>query len=256
MVEEPEVDEGSTPPPPPRPARPPRAAPPPPASHSDTPDALTMSQWELPPIPNPSLDMETSADLSAASSWSEGFDTEEIPQEKIVDTSKARRQSGSSMTTDQLTVTWGRVGVQVCEVAVELFEKSKKTVVGDGSYVGFLNAVLDRVPNASTVEEDASSFGYLIYVQTGSSVTKRAADIMPGDVITLQDAKLKGHKGIHTYNQSVGEGVPVVAIVGEYEPKKSKIKAYQASQHVGSQVRHPVIMPSLSSCVPSDRRVN
>jgi hypothetical protein len=241
MVEEPETDEGSTPPPPPRPARPPRAAPPPPAPHSDTPDAMTMSQWELPPIPNSSFDTETSAaDLSAASSWSEGFDPEETPQEKLVDTSKARRQSGSSMTSDQLTVTWGRVGVQVCEVAVELFEKSRKTVVGDGSYVGFVNAVLDRVPNASTVEEDASSFGYPIYAQTGSSVTKRAADIMPGDIITLQDAKLKGHKGIHTYNQSVGEGVPVVAVVGEYEPKKSKIKAYQASQHVGSQVSHLV----------------
>ena len=255
MVEEPEAGE-LTPPPPPRPGRPPRAAPPPPAPHSDTPDAMTMSQWELPPIPNSSFDMETSgANLSAASSWSEGFDTEETPQEKTVDTSKARRQSGSSMTADQLTVTWGRVGVQVCEVAVELFEKSKKTVVGDGSYVGFVNAVLDRVPNTSTVEEDASSFGYLIYVQTGSSVTKRAADIMPGDIITLQDAKLKGHKGIQTYNQSVGEGVPVVAIVGEYEPKKSKIKAYQASQHVGSQVRHPIIESSRSSCVPLDRRV-
>ena len=237
MVEEPEVDEESTPPP--RPARPPRAAPPPPAPPSDTPDAMTMSQWELPPIPNSSLDMETSvADLSP-SSWSEGFDTEETPEEKVVETSKARRQSGSSMTADQLTAAWGRVGVQVCEAAVELFEKSKKTVVGDGSYVGFVNAVLDRVPNASVVEEDASSFGYLIYGQTGSSVTKRAADIMPGDIITLHDAKLKGHKGIHTYNQSVGEGTPVVAVVGEYEPKKSKIKAYQASQHVGSQVCHP-----------------
>ena len=236
MVEEPDVGEGSTPPPP-RPARPPRSAPPLPAPPSDAPDDMTMSQWELPPIPSSSLDMETSVVDLAASSWSGSFDTEETSQEKIVEASaKARRRSEGSMTADQLMATWGRVGIQVCEVAVELFEKSKKTLVGDGSFVGFVNAVLDQVPNASTVEEDATSFGYLIYSQTGTSVTKRAADIMPGDIITLSDAKLRGHKGIQTYHRNIGEGTPVVAIVGEFEPKKSKIKAYQASQHVGNQV--------------------
>ena len=239
MVEEPDADEGSAPSPPPRPSRPPRAARPPPVTPSDVPDNMTMSQWELPPIPRSSLDMETSVANLSASSWSESFDTEETSQERTSGASgDARRQSRGSMTADQLTATWGRVGIQVCEVAVELFEKSKKTLIGDGTYVGFVNAVFDRVPNTSTVEEDASSFGYLIYVQTGSSVTKRAAEIMPGDIITLQDAKLKGHKGIQTYHRNVGEGTPVVAIVGEYEPKKSKIKAYQASQHVGNQVCH------------------
>ena len=240
MVEEPDFGEESTSPPP-RPARPPppRAAPPPPAPSSDIPDSMTMSQWELPPVPSSSLDMETSvADLSA-SSWSEGFSTEEPFQEKTAAPSpNVRRQSLGQMTADQLTATWGRVGIQVCEVAVELFEKSKKSLIGDGTFVGFVNAVLDKVPNASPVEEDASSFGYLIYAQTGSSVTKRAADIMPGDIITLQDAKLKGHKGIQTYQQKIGEGAPVVAVIGEYEPKKFKVKAYQASQHVGNQVRH------------------
>jgi hypothetical protein len=237
MVEEPDSGEGLTPhrlpAPPGRRVR--RLLLPPPLAI--VPDNMTMSQWELPPIPSSSLDMETSVVDLSASSWSESFDTEETSQEKVVQAStKARRQSEGSMTADQLTATWGRVGIQVCEVAVELFEKSKKTLIGDGTYVGFVNAVLDRVPNTSTVEEDASSFGYLIYVQTGSSVTKRAAEIMPGDIITLQDAKLKGHKGIQTYHRSVGEGIPVVAVVGEYEPKKSKVKAYQASQHVGNQV--------------------
>jgi hypothetical protein len=238
MVEEPDSGGESTPLPPPRPARPPppRAAPAPPAS-SDVPESMTMSQWELPPVHSSSLDTETSvADLSA-SSWSESFDTEENSQARPVEASPgSRRQSASQMTTDQLTAAWGRVGIQVCEVAVELFDKSKKSLIGDGTYVGFVNAVLDRVPNASPVEEGASSFGHLIYVQTGSSVTKRVADIMPGDIIVLQDAKLKGHKGIHTYHQNVGEGGPAVAVIGEYEPKKSKVKAYQASQHVGNQV--------------------
>ena len=241
MVEEPDSSEQSAPPPPQRASRPPHTRPPPPAPSSDTPDNMTMSQWELPPIPRSSLDMETSvADLSA-SSWSEGFDTEKTSQEKTAEPSpKERRQSAGQMTADQLMTVWGRVGIQVCEVAVQLFEKSKKKLIGDGTYIGFVNAVLDLVPNASMVEEDASSFGYLIYVQTGSSVTKRASDIMPGDIVVLQDAKLKGHKGIQTYNQTVGEGTPVVAVVGEYEPKKSKLKAYQASQHVGHQVSHPM----------------
>ena len=59
---------------------------------------------------------------------------------------------------------------------------------------------------------------------------------MPGDIITLQDVKLKGYKGIQTYHRNIGEGTPVVVIIGEYEPKKSEVKAYQASQHVGNQV--------------------
>ena len=145
------------------------------------------------------------------------------------------------------------MGIQVCEVAIELFEKLKKSLIRDRTFVGFVNAVLDRVPNALPVEEDASSFGYLIYVQTGSSVTKRAADIMPGDIITLQDAKLKGHKGIQTYNQGIGEGTPVVAVISEYEPKKSKVKAYQASQHVGNQVCHITTSHSLMILMRSFR---
>ena len=30
-----------------------------------------------------------------------------------------------------------------------------------------------------------------------------------------QDAGLKGHKGIQAYHQNVGEGTPVVAVIGE-----------------------------------------
>ena len=238
MVEEPDVDEGLTPSPPPRPTRPPRTAPPPPTSSSSVPDNMIMSQWELPQIPRSSLDIETSAADLSVSSWSEGFDSEETSQEKPVEaSSKERRQSAGQLSVDQLVTIWGRVGVQVSEVTAQLFEKSKRALIGDGTYVGFVNAVLDRVPNVSTVEEDATSFGYLIYFQTGSSVTRRAADIMPGDIIVLQDAKLKGHKGIQTYHQTVGAETPVVGVVVEYEPKKSKVKTYQASQHVGNQVR-------------------
>ena len=100
-----------------------------------------------------------------------------------------------------------------------------------------MDAVLDRVPNASPVE-GTSSFGYLIYVQTGSSVTKRIAGTTSGGIITLQNTELKGYKVVHTYHRSVGEGCPAVTVIGEYEPKKSNVMTYQASQHAGTQVCH------------------
>lgn len=131
---------------------------------------------------------------------------------------------------------WGRVGVQIHEAAATLFEKSKKSVVGDGSYIGFIDATLSQVPNAARASS-SDSFGYLIYSQVGPNLQRRASDIMPGDVIVLHDAKLKGHKGIQIYHQNVGAGEPLVAIVADFETKKSKVKVFQANQHVGHQVR-------------------
>ncbi|EIN13051.1 hypothetical protein PUNSTDRAFT_111377 [Punctularia strigosozonata HHB-11173 SS5] len=128
---------------------------------------------------------------------------------------------------------WGKVGVFLHEVSVALHEKSKKTLVGDGSYAGFVNAVLREVPQARGPERDV--YGYLIYAQTGPSVQRRTSDILPGDVITLYDAKLKGHKGLGIYHQHVGEGEVCVGVVNEFEAKKSKVRVLQANQHVGHQ---------------------
>ncbi len=41
----------------------------------------------------------------------------------------------------------------------------------------------------------AGEYGYLVYMQNGPAVQKRASDIMPGDIVEIHDAKLKGHKG-------------------------------------------------------------
>ncbi|KAF9553705.1 hypothetical protein CPC08DRAFT_737873 [Agrocybe pediades] len=135
---------------------------------------------------------------------------------------------------------WGRVGVQVCEVATSLYEKSKKTVVGDGSYAGFVRAVLSSVPNAApTPSSSNDAYGYLIYHQTGPTVHKRLSDIMPGDIVCIIDAKLKGHKGLglQTYHQTVAPAgsEPLVGVVGEFEPKKTKVRVFHASVHVGGQ---------------------
>jgi hypothetical protein len=135
---------------------------------------------------------------------------------------------------DELVAIWGRVGVHLCEAATQLYEKSKKSLVGDGTYTGFVTAALNEVPNAARPPPPA--WGYLVYSQSGGSVQKRASDIMPGDIVALFDAKLKGHKGLATYTQTVGAGEPLVGIVSEFEPKKSKIRVFQANQHVGHQV--------------------
>ncbi|KIP05315.1 hypothetical protein PHLGIDRAFT_74505 [Phlebiopsis gigantea 11061_1 CR5-6] len=130
---------------------------------------------------------------------------------------------------------WGRVGVQIHEIATTLYERSKRSLIGDGTFVGFVSTVLNEVPNASKPVPPYTSFGYLIYEQVGSSVHVRAYEIMPGDIITLHDAKLKGHKGIQIYHQNVGINEPVCAIIGDYENKKSKVKVFQANQRVGQE---------------------
>jgi len=119
-----------------------------------------------------------------------------------------------------------------------MYEKSKKTLVGDGTYAGFLHAVLKEVPNAvrPAYGAPASEWGYLVYAQTGSAVQRRTSDIMPGDVIELIDARFKGHKGLQTYTHHVGAGgEALVGVVSGTEPKKSKVKVFQANQHVGQQ---------------------
>ncbi|KAF8327399.1 uncharacterized protein EI90DRAFT_1789956 [Cantharellus anzutake] len=120
---------------------------------------------------------------------------------------------------------WGRVGTQVLVYAESLVEKSKKVVIGDGSAEGFVHEVLAGVPQAAK----SDSFGHLVFVQVASTIQKRSSDIMPGDVIVLEDAKFKGHKGLSGYSNHVGVGgTPLVGIIHEFEPKKSKVRVYRA----------------------------
>ncbi|TFK34773.1 hypothetical protein BDQ12DRAFT_338071 [Crucibulum laeve] len=213
-----------------------RGAPAPPTPAAE--DSIS-SQWELPSIPSSSLEFGSGGDLSL--SWSEAGESENEqtssppppppPQKQI----SAPPQAEVPLSADDLIAVWGRVGVQICEVATTLFEKSKKTLVGDGTYGGFVDAVFREVPNAS-LPSPTSTYGYLVYHQSSNSVLKRASEIMPGDIVVLQEAKLKGHKGLQTYSQSVGMGgESVLGVVSEFEPKKSKVRVFQANQHVGQQ---------------------
>ena len=228
---------GSIPPPSPRTARPSRAPSPLPIPSSNDPDDTITSQSGLKPIPSSSLDVETETESVTGSSRSLRSKAPGTRGKTVDGLLKEGRQRAGETAEDRLKTIWRRVGARVVVVAAELFEESRKTLVGDGTYAGFVSTVLDRVPTASTVSEEDGSFGYPIYVQTGPKVTRRAADIKPGDIITLREAKLKGYKGIKPYDQTVGKGTPVVAIVAEYRSRKSTVKAYQANQQIGDQVR-------------------
>ncbi|KAK1219869.1 assembly of actin patch protein [Marasmius sp. AFHP31] len=122
------------------------------------------------------------------------------------------QQPQQTLTSDDLMAVWGRVGVQICKVATGLYEKSKRALIGDRTYCGFADATLAQAPDAAAIE------------------------ILPADIVWLKDAKLKGHKGLHTYTQHVGEGDKAcVGIVSEFEVKKFKVRVIQANQHVGQQ---------------------
>jgi hypothetical protein len=243
MVEEPESQE--TPPQPP--IRSSRL--PPMRSTPQVPQAPTMqsseattesisSQWELPSIPTSTFDFGGGADLSL--SWSDAGEPSSSSQASAPapPSKRATLPAERQLSADDLIALWGRVGVQVCEIATSMFEKSKKTLIGDGTYTGFVQAVVATVPNAAPVPTASGEYGYVVYVQNGASVQKRASEIMPGDIVEIQDAKFKGHKGLQTYHQNVGAvgGEHLVGVVGEFEAKKSKIRVFHANQHVGQQV--------------------
>lgn len=233
--------------------------PPPPPSAIDPPEDLASSaQWELPSIPQGA---EFIADSDVASSgWSDDstavhFAPPPPPLQAPVlsnilsispstqATPAPSRRSTSSIQQEQvlsaedLMTVWGKVGAHVAQAASDLFEKSKRTLVGDGSYAGFVRAVLAQVPGALR-SLDPEEWGYVVYGQTGTTVQRRVVEIMPGDVISFWDAKLKGHKALHAYSQTAGAGESgaLVGVVSEYEPKKMKVKVWQANQHVGQQV--------------------
>ncbi|TFY61861.1 hypothetical protein EVJ58_g4244 [Rhodofomes roseus] len=184
------------------------------------------------------VDFGGETDLSLSNQWSEdstNYPPPPPPPTKGEFVHPSTTRSDVHLSPEELMKQWGRFGVQIHETASVLFDKSKKTLVGDGSYLGFVTAVLSQVPNAAHPAPPFDNFGYLIYMQTGGSVQKRVSEVMPGDIIVIQEAKFKGHKGLQSYNQTAGVGEPLYAIVCDHEVKKSKVKVFQANQHVGQQ---------------------
>ena len=228
--------------PPPR-SRPSRPSLPPSVPSKD----IDNSPWELPEIPRGSFDVNVPSGFDVDASISLE-DSTTYPPAAPAPTFETIRplapapavRADVQVSADELLQLWGVVGTAVHAAASTLFDRSKKSVVGDGTSQGFVNAVLAQVPQASK-----ASYGHLIYSQSGNSVLRRSSAIMPGDIIQLTEAKLKGHKGLQSYHQTAGTVQdPLFGIVSEFDGKKSKVKVLQANQHVGSQVchRHPIIV--------------
>lgn len=236
MVDE-NQDVSPPPPPPPPRSRPSRPPMPPSAPSKD----LESPSWELPEIPRGSFDVNVPSnlgmDMSISLEDSTTYPPPHAPQVSAPPVEPPRPPAPTvpaevQLSADDLMELWGAIGTQVHASASGLFDQSKKSVVGDGTTHGFVQAALAQVPRASR-----ASYGHLIYAQTGNSVLRRSSNIMPGDIVQLSEAKLKGHKGLQSYHQTVGTAQePLVGIVSEFDVKKSKVKVFQANQHVGSQV--------------------
>lgn len=231
-----------------------RPPPPAPSAEPSVPASLESSgQWEMPNFPKMSLDLSNfgSSNATADQSWTK-VDEEDLAPESS--TSKATAPASKApvaasasapassrplpftgpspnpVSSDMLYYLSQTLGPKVLSSAQNVHEKSKRMVIGDGSSVSFISTVLSSV-NAST-----NSLGHLIYAQVGGAVQKRLGDIMPGDVVALHAANFKGHKGGlglgGGYSASYGtKEEPVLAVVCEFEGKKSKIRAFAVNQH-------------------------
>lgn len=245
-------------PPPPIPS----AAPPPPPSRNTRPqsppavaDLSASSQWELPSIPTaepiemdegeygePTHSEDDTAYPAPIRSQRPSLPPPPPPPPPV-------RSRPSSLTpaprgrtyasADDLVALYNRVGKHVFARAAALVEYARKSVIGDGSAPGFVRTVLEQVPAAVLLPENVGDgggehqveYGPVIYLQNGASVQKRASDIMPGDIATISQAKLKGHKGLSSYSTTVDF---VVGIVNEFEDKKGKLKVWQAALHANT----------------------
>ena len=171
---------------------------------------------------------ETSVTELSKPSRSEIPDTETSRRKAVEAPPRKRRKNPGVMTEDQLIATWNRVGSQIHKVTLGLFLKQEK--VGDGSYLGFVNGVLEKVPNVSTVEEGASSFGYLIYTKTVGS-SRMVTVVRPGDIIVLQIP------GLLKFAPNLRPSTLVVGIISEFNQRSGEITFYQ-TQEAGNQVGH------------------
>lgn len=214
-------------------------APMPPRESPATPESSTQQQqpWELPNIPSGSFDLGSRPEESMQMSWTEvGGPSSSIQNElhtyppgSSSNYAPFAGLSPSPLVPEALAALAQRLNPRIIHSAHSIHEKSKKNVISDGSSFGFIQQVLSSVPTAST-----ESLGHLIYAQTGTNVTRRAGDIVPGDIIALYDAKMKGHKGLASYSVLVGSAdEPLLGIVSEFSVsgKKVKVKAFAVNQH-------------------------
>ncbi|WVW84772.1 hypothetical protein I302_106807 [Kwoniella bestiolae CBS 10118] len=138
---------------------------------------------------------------------------------------------------DQLKEASQTYGAQLARSAHNIFAQGKRAQVGDGSPAGFVffamdNAQLPR-PNLE------KGWGQVVFEQEGGSILRRYDDPRPGDIAAFHDSKLKGKKGLSTYNQHVGSvEEPLIGIVAEFEERKHKLRVLQVERGVPEEVSY------------------
>ncbi|WRT67866.1 uncharacterized protein IL334_004840 [Kwoniella shivajii] len=137
---------------------------------------------------------------------------------------------------DQLKEASATHGAQLARSAQGIFNQGRKAYVGDGSPIGFVYVAMD---NAKLPRPIPGQLGQVIFEQEGGSIMKRYDNPKPGDIAAFHDSKLKGKKGLTTYNQHVGSVEdPLVGIVAEFEERKHKLKVYQVERGVPEEVSY------------------
>ncbi|WWC96190.1 hypothetical protein V866_003057 [Kwoniella sp. B9012] len=165
-----------------------------------------------------------------------------VPPSPVQQQSLARQPSvsqaqGGRPGFDQLKEASQRYGAQLARSAHNIFSQGKKAQVGDGSPAGFVLFAMDsaQLPRPDTEK----GWGQVVFEQEGGSILRRYDDPRPGDIAAFHDSKLKGKKGLSTYNQHVGSvEEPLIGVVAEFEERKHKLRILQVERGVPEEVSY------------------
>ncbi|OCF54822.1 hypothetical protein L486_07477 [Kwoniella mangroviensis CBS 10435] len=165
-----------------------------------------------------------------------------VPPSPVQQQSLARQPSvsqaqGGRPGFDQLKEASQRYGAQLARSAHNIFSQGKKAQVGDGSPAGFVLFAMDsaQLPRPDTEK----GWGQVVFEQEGGSILRRYDDPRPGDIAAFHDSKLRGKKGLSTYNQHVGSvEEPLIGVVAEFEERKHKLRILQVERGVPEEVSY------------------
>lgn len=79
----------------------------------------------------------------------------------------------------------------------------------------------------------SKSFGVTIYRNSNNNNIAKIDEIRSGDILWIKNGKFNVHKGLigGGKTHSVGDRVPHVSIITEFDPKKEKFKVIESDQH-------------------------
>ncbi|WWC70854.1 uncharacterized protein I206_104806 [Kwoniella pini CBS 10737] len=236
-----EPSEDAPPPPPPvRPPPPPQAqsqqvSQSPPRRSSSFLSRRSRSSIDIPPT-TPSKASQHDIPVSPAQpSPARQSSISRQPPAPPAHTASAIGSQGGRPGFDQLKEASATYGAQLARSAHQIFSGGRKAQVGDGSPAGFVLLAMDQ----AQLPRPSQGWGQVVFEQEAGSILRRYDDPRPGDIAAFHDAKLKGKKGLSTYNQHVGSvQEPLIGIVAEFEDRKHKLRILQVERGVPEEVSY------------------